>query len=343
MIKLYDRSISKLIELEDELYNARQDEIPGALRDLVDVQKVLLEKLIDNPDVEHANNLEVFRRKLVTNLVRYGAYLNVENRKDYQVEASSLKLATAYDPSNQVAFYRLGVLAYQAKRFAEAVGYFQNALEPTKVSEGYRFKLTPQQEYNAVHYIRNSGLSTAKAAHISLGKLIGDIKRSELEQSDFSILSDWIDTGDEYLNNHEYVVVSSEGKRYSSETDYHEIIEDVDSNTLIIDFTGKSIELRFNARVTAVSLSALEAELLGELMLFSSEDRPLRGGQLQEPIFSNTYRQKITRLRNLIGMLELSAPAIKNKTIRVGASRVTAHYYNQTLPYLLIYRESEMY
>lgn len=343
MNKLYDRSIVKLIELEDELHNARQDEIPGALIDLIDVQKALLDKLNDNPDDEQASSVEVFQRKLVMNLVRYGAYLKVENRKNYQVEEAALKLATEYDQSNQAAFYRLGVLAYQSKRFAEAVGYFQNALEPAHVSEGYRFKLTSQQEYNAILYVNNSALSTAKAAQASLGNLIGDMKRSELDQGDFSVFNEWIEAGDAYLADHEFMVVSADAKEYCSATDYQKIVDDVESHTLILDFTDKNIELRFNGRVTGVYLSAIEAELLQELMLYSNEERPLRSGQLQEPIFTSTYRQKVTRLRSLIGKLELSVPAIKNKTIRIGAGRATAYYYNQALPFLIISQESEIF
>lgn len=321
MITLQDKSIVKLIELEEKLNNDRQEEIPGALRDLIDVQKVVLDKLHGNSDDKQASSVEVIQQKLVKNLVRYGAYLKVENQKDYQVEEASLKLATEYDLSNQAAFYRLGVLAYQSGRFTEAVDYFQNALEPVKVSEGYRFTLTPQQKYNATVYIKSSASFTGKGAQASLDRTAGD----------------------EYLRNHEYIVVSKEEKRYCSEADYHEIIEDLDSNILILDYTGERIELRFNTRVTSVSLSVLEAELLEELILLSDEDHPLRGRQLQEPIFSNTYRQKVTRLRGLIGSLELSTPVIKNKTIRIGAGRATAHYYNQTLPFLIIYLESEMY
>lgn len=343
MIKLYDKTLEDLIELEDELHNARQEGIPGALKDLIGVQEALFEKLQDNPNDNQAANIDVFKRKLILNLVRYGAYLKTENRKDYQAEKAALKVATKYDASNQAAFYRLGVLAYQSKRFAEAVGYFQHALKPAQLSEGYRFKLTPQQEYNALLYIKNSALSTAQAAQTSLSQVIGDMARSELEQADISILSEWIDIGNAYLANHEYVFVSAEVKRFHSATDYQEMIANVACDTLLLDFTGKDIELRFNGSVTDVHLSAIEAELLQELMLSSSESRPLRSGQLQEPIFTSTYRQRITRLRSLIGKLELSLPAIKNKTIRIGAGRATAYFYNQTLPFKIIYLESEMY
>lgn len=342
MINIYDRSIVELVDLEEELHIARQDEVPGALGDLIEVQEILFEKLRNHPDDEHADSIEVFRRKLVTNLIRYGAYLKVENQKDYQAEEVALKLAVAYEPNNEAAYYRLGVLAFETKCYAEAVNYFQKALDYTHDSEGYRFKLAPQQAYNATLYMKLSALYAAKSAQTSLHHIMGDLKRSDIEEMDTSNLNDWIEKSEAYLEKHAYVFISTAGKKYHSSRDYEAIIKE-EANTLVLDFAGRNIELRFNGEKTDILLSAVEAELLEEMMLYSSATRTLRGGQLQEPLFSNTLRQRITRLRSVIARLGLTVPAIKNKTVRIGAGRVTTYYYNQELPFLIIHQDSELY
>ncbi|MEH7526701.1 tetratricopeptide repeat protein [Bacillus sp. JJ1503] len=77
---------------------------------------------------QYGAELYNIKEPLIFYLIKYGTYLKMNNVKDDELARSSLQRALKYDPTNPIAYYRLGFLSYKDTEYRRSVHYFQSTL-----------------------------------------------------------------------------------------------------------------------------------------------------------------------------------------------------------------------
>lgn len=140
-----NKSIEELLDLEEELLEAKDNEQDGSFQQLIKLYEELYKRISRDRENEYWASLENIKKKLVSYLVRYGSYIKTHYQKDDRAAERNLKKATVYQKELPIAYYRLGFLSYKLNQYAEASQYFQKAKSYQKVCKEPEYRLNPQQ------------------------------------------------------------------------------------------------------------------------------------------------------------------------------------------------------
>lgn len=341
MRHLKSMSIEELIDREEEFRLSNHEENSGLWREKIAVLDELFRKIKSDKDSEYIHSLENIKKQLIYNLVHYGTYLKMETQKDDFAAKRTLTKALNYDRTNPVARYRLGFIAYKEKNYMESTLHFQAALQPQSKISHAEYNLTPQQIYNATLYLSNSALYIAKEAQESLEKIDGDVNKAGVANVEMSPLYEIIANNEEYLHHHAFTMTSQEGEKLCSKEECEIVIDSNLPDTLILYFSDREHTIFYNGGEASLSIN--QAEMLRYFMLHSSEESPTAKNpfyDLFNPVndhgeFKPTaFRKAVNRLKEKLGNAGVPESSVINKRHQ----NETAYYYNQTIPFLLMYR-----
>ncbi|KMK95072.1 tetratricopeptide repeat protein [Rossellomorea marisflavi] len=340
-MRLRDKTIEELLDLEEEIKTDIQISDHGSYYELIDLYKTLYRRISSDRESEYRSSLFHIKGQLVYHLVTHGTYLKTVHQKDDRNAKKCLQEALKYDHKLPIAHYRLGFLAYKNGRHSVALLHFEQAVKYKKEQVNKIFQLNEQQMYNAHLYLLNCGLFLAQQAQDSLRSLgKGDELPLPYEMSPYYPM---IAGTEEYLVGHEYCKVTKEGEDYIGK-DACEAYKD-DLNTLILDFTDRTVTLTWNSRTT--SLAGNQAEIIRHFLLKSCEENPLprqsffdlfTASDASGEVPRNTYIQAVGRLRRKFAEIGL-ADVLPNRN--VGGE--TAYYYAGPFPYIILHRSDDVF
>lgn len=334
--KIQRLSIEELEDRRAELDEARSEGVKNALRELVQVEEILLRKLTKEKIADEAYKVNL-KNKLIDNLIHYGSYLKMEYRKDDFVAKMNLQKALRYDSHLPIAHYRLGFLAYKHKSFPEALSHFQRALQLQKGASNSKYCLNPQQTYNATLYLSNSALHIAKDAQESLEQIEEDVNRHNPVNLELSPIYDLIEKTDEVLSVNAFVVQTKTEKKYCSLETVDKIIDEKRSNHLILYYSDYGEHLYYQRHLVPISLD--RAEILKKFLLESCKKNHLTRLDFSDIIPQTNrenFRSYIRRVRDKLSACCLSRDLIVN--VQRSAGTETAYYFDQTFPSIVIQR-----
>lgn len=342
-MRLMNKSIEELLDLEEELKESKSEE-DGTISRLISVYETLYRKISSNENHEYGASLNKIKVQLIHCLVQYGTYLKTVSQKDDDAAERNLRKATRYEKNLPIAYYRLGFLQYKKENYSNALQYFQAAIHSQKTCTDTKYLLSSQQLYNCHLYLANCGLFIAKEAQETLSTLKLEANVEEIPKYITSPYYQLISDNEDYLERHSYQMTTLDGARYGTKDHCEDILEKKD--TLILDLTGRQNLIVFNKKET--SLSKNQTEMLRYFLLKSNRQKPLTkndfydlfaGANHSGEIPTNTYIQNVTRLRGKLTSIGLSPSVIENMS-GVGE---TAYYYNQLYPFVIMNRSDESF
>lgn len=344
-MRLRDKSIEELLDLEEELIESRNDEKDGSLSNLINLYTELYRKISKSHDDEYSASLVHIKKKLVSYLVRYGTYLKTQYQKDDYAAERCLNSATTYQKELPIAYYRLGFLSYKKKRYIDALTYFQEAINYQEKCKEDHFQLNQQQLYNTHLYITNSALYLADESNKRLKKWETVELLNQVPNYERSSLYEIINSNETYFSNHAFTVTTQDSIRMCAEEDCYQLTEDNQlPNTLILYFSDRRHSLFFNGK--DVELSINHAEILRYLLLHTSKDSPATKYAFSRIIESkdgevktNTYTKNIERIREKSINLGIPIEIISN----IRHHGQTAYFYNRKIPFAIIHRSDSSF
>ncbi|WKA53181.1 tetratricopeptide repeat protein [Planococcus shixiaomingii] len=323
-----DRLLHSRQEIDEATLYRKRIELYGAMRSHFRKTRKLNE--------EDQSILDDITERLAFNLIHFGTYIKMADKKESFLAISSLEKALQYAPKNPVAAYRLGFLFYRRSDFDNALKYFRMAISNQRLGKD-KMLLNERQVIHAHTYLTNSALHIAKQTQDTLEELSG----AEVEQLpgyEFSRLFESLNENDSYLRNHAFYRETKEGRTTCSKQDCEDFAFDPPQNTIVLYFGDSETSLNFNDK--AVSLSKRPSDLLRFLLTSSSAASPasvadVKGffGDLKvdEELRWDTYRQAVRRLRE-----ELKACFVPSVVETVQGSK--SYYFNGSLPFIILYR-----
>ncbi|WP_066318939.1 lipopolysaccharide assembly protein LapB [Bacillus sp. FJAT-29814] len=330
-MSLRDKTLEELEEMEAELSDQEAESGFANYSMKIDIYKEMvrkLELLIRQRNKEYEDILEYVKRKLVFYLIHYGTYLKTEYQKDDHLAASCLNNVLRYDRTNPIAPYRLGFLSYKNREYAEAIQFFQKALENDKYYPNHNYKLNGQQQLNAHLYLTNSALRVANQAYENM-KQLPDL--SDVPKQEFSPLIENILINEQYLQRHAFYLVDETSKTTCSKADCENLVDRPPLDTLLLYFNDRDILMVFEEKM--ITLSYNQGIMIRHFLLKSSEERPATRASFTSDIEENSYVQNVNRFRNKLREYGFP-PIIQNKRY----NNETAYYYNGAYPYKIMYR-----
>jgi tetratricopeptide (TPR) repeat protein len=341
---LRNKTVEELLDIEEELKAEIDTEEKPYYYKLIEVYEHLYRAIGKDPHSEYQSSLHSIKIKLISYLVKYGTHLKTVDRKDDYASERTLKKAIGYEKKLPIAHYRLGFLSYKKSNFTQALTYFQKALNYQKQECDATYKLNHQQLHNAHLYLANCGLFIAKQTQEELEDLHLDVDLNKSLGYKVSPLYQMISNNEQYLANHEYLVITPGKEEYCSKEDI-ETLQDI-NESLVLDYSGREYLFIFNGREKRLSKS--HAEMLRYFLINSKEDSPLTRHHFFD-IFSvsgengevprNTYIQNVRRIRNKLSEAGITEELLVNKSDR----NETAYYYNQNYPYMIIQRSDDTF
>jgi hypothetical protein len=341
---LRNKTVEELLDMEEDFKVEIQNEEKPFYYKLIDVYEHLYRALVKDPHSEYHSSLEIIKTKLISYLVKYGTHLKTVDQKDDYAAERSLKKAIGYEKKLPIAHYRLGFLSYKKNNYIQALAYFQKALNYQKQECDSDYKLNHQQLHNAHLYLANCGLFIAKQAQEELEYLHLDVDLNKTLDYEVSPLYQMISNNDQYLANHEYLLITPGKEEYCSKEDI-ETVQDI-NETILLDYSGREYLLIFNGREKRLSKS--HAEMLRYFLLNSKEHSPLTRHHFFD-VFSvsgengevprNTYIQNVRRIRHKLSEAGIPEEVLINKINR----NETAYYYKQKYPYIIMQRSDDTF
>ncbi|WP_338448424.1 hypothetical protein R4Z09_19615 [Niallia oryzisoli] len=345
---LLDKTIEELLDLEEELIEAKENEKDNSLVELIRLYEELFRKISADRKSEYTSSLDQIKKTLVAYLVRYGSYLKTQYQKDDHSAASTLKKAIMYQKELPLAYYRHGFLSYKQRDYLKAITHFQLAIDYQEKCSQTVYLLNQQQLYNAQLYKSNSALYIADTANAYLKEIESEELSAKAPSYEQSPLFQLISQNEAFLHAHAFTVVSAGESRLCSKEECENIIvENLLPDTFILYFSDGEHSLYFNRK--NVRLSINHAEILRFFFLHTTEQSPATKYHF-ERIFSenqrgkgeiptNTYIQNVRRIQKKIESLSGTHPVITNKRYQ----GQTGYYYNQTIPYTIIHRSDHSF
>lgn len=336
-MRFRSKSIEELLDLQQELHLAKDEEQAGSLHQLISVNEEIIHYLKRNKGSDYVSSLPDMIRKQISYLIRYGTYLKTENQKNDHVAESSLIKVLKYDKNNPIAHYRLGFLRYKKNQFDLAIVHFESAISNQNDYENKAFRLNAQQLYHAHLYLSNAALHIAEKAQRQVEK-IKDNGFGELQAHPLSPLYRIIQTNEERIKSGEFIVKSLEGERYCTKEEAETLIDDTLDK--IIVFSDRTNRVAFNG--TDIELLSIDNfEMLRYILLFTSKEKPAKKEDFSRVFSSmevkkNTFIRKVSRLRSRLAELR-ELPEIIH-TVEGEA----AYYFNQQIPILIIHRSDDI-
>ncbi|KAA9022859.1 tetratricopeptide repeat protein [Niallia endozanthoxylica] len=342
-MRLQDKTIEELLDLEEELLESKEEEKAGSLYELTRLYEELYRRISSNRNSEYGASLDQIKKTLISYLVRYGSFLKTQYKKDDSMAVKMLIKAVRYQKEIPIAYYRLGFLSYKQKDYLLALTYFQKAVDNQTTCTQKDYLLNQQQLYNAYLYITNSALYMANQANTLIKEIESEELIAQAPSYEQSNLFQLINQNEEFLASSAFTVITPEGKRHCSHKDCKNIIKEGQlPNTLILYFSDHGQTLFFNGKKEELSIN--HAEMLRYFFLYTSEQTPATKYDFGRSIFdtkredgeieNNTYIQTVGRIRGKFNSVQVPQPVIMNKRHR----GQTGYYYNQTIPFAIIHR-----
>ena len=172
-------SQEQLEDLEQEIRLKEEEEQPDMFYSLyISILDEMYKRL--RVDRTRCDEADYIKKRIVSNLIRYGTYLKTILKKDENVAVHSLEKALRYDPGNPMANYRLAFLSYKSRDYEKAIPYFNTAIHQKANYEKKEYSLNDQQLYYANLYLTNSCLHLATQTQESLEKLTLQVNKKPL-------------------------------------------------------------------------------------------------------------------------------------------------------------------
>ncbi|MEH6948836.1 hypothetical protein V7068_17555 [Bacillus sp. JJ634] len=269
-MSLRRKTIEELLDLEEELRQAIEEEKDGALHDITMMYEELYRKIRREQESEYASSLENIKQKLVSYLICYGTYMKMQYQKDDRVAKSSLQKALQYERELPIAHYRLGFLSYKQENYLSAQIHFHNATSQQKTCSNQKYKLNDQQMYNAHLYLSNSAFYMVQKAQDTLQKLRNEENAERAPHLEMSPLYEMITQNEGYLAANAFTIVTPDGEKKCSKAECENMTELKD--TLILYFSEREHILIYNGQEKALTLN--QAEMLRYFLLNTTEQSP---------------------------------------------------------------------
>jgi len=342
-MRLQNKTIEELLDLEEELLESKEEEKAGSLDNLTRLYEELYRRISSDRNSEYGASLDQIKKTLISYLVRYGSFLKTQYKKDDRMAEKMLVKAVRYEKKIPVAYYRLGFLRYKQKDYLSALTYFQKAVDTQHTCTQKDYRLNQQQVYNAYLYITNSALYMADQAHTSIKEIESEELIAQAPSYEQSNLFQLINQNEEFLASSAFTVITPEGKRLCSHRDCKNMIKERQlPDTLILYFSDHGQTLFFNGEKEELSIN--HAEMLRYFFLYTSEPSPATKYDFGRSIFdtkredgevaNNTYVQTVRRIREKVQSVQVLQSVIINKRHR----GQTGYYYNQMVPFAIIHR-----
>ncbi|WP_147533004.1 hypothetical protein [Bacillus marasmi] len=337
-----NKTIDELLDMEQELLDAEEDENNGIVYMRISIYKALLSKISADKTSEYITSLEKIKTKLISYLIQHGTYLKTVYQKDDHAAESTLKDALKYERHLPIVHYRLGFLNYKKRKFTTALIHFENALKIQTRDNNKQYHLNQQQLYYCHLYLANCGLFIAQNAQRSLDELELNVKPNVIQKYETSSLFHLIKHNEALIEKHGYQIITNEGSRYCSLEECEAAFER--NNTMILDLTKRENIISYNQKDKPLSKN--QVELLRFLLLKSNLDTPITKHDVYDlfnnadengEIPTNTYIQNITRLNQRLSNAGIPIKVIENKPDH----QETAYYYNQLIPFIIIHRSDD--
>lgn len=333
-----------LDELEEiEMYLLEQDESKdGYYSQLISVYEQMhkfLSTLKREQPEEYDYPFQYIKKQLVACCIKYGTYMKMGLEKNPDLAKLALQNALKYAPKNPIAHYRLGFLAYQKHKYFEALQSFQAAIENQSSYQQKDFVLNDTQLYYAQLYSINSALYIAQQTQQNLQKLDNHPRQLTYESSPLLGL---IEKNEEQLLKKAFYHVSREGVKTCSIEECNNLLdEEWKEPPLILYFADRTTVCSYAGKETSLSFD--RADILRHLLLACSKENPGTRNMFtsyfgeREEVASNTFRQKIRRLKNdlqIIGLADVIQQTMVNNE--------TAYYVEASVPYTVMYRVDDL-
>lgn len=346
MRRLSEMSLDELYDVEEKLLQELDsgEEKDWIYSEIVRVYEQIYHKLTRLPVKEREERkveIEYVTKQLVKYLITYGTYLKTQLKKDDFTAKNSFKKALKYEQTNPIAHYRLGFLAYKEQQYAEALHYFEKALQYQNGYPNKRFSLNEQQMYYAHLYLANSALFVAEKTYQSMEKLPDHINKEKVPFAELSSLYDMLQRNETILKNQAFIKVTPSEETYCSKEECERIIMAPPANTVILYFSDRANVVGFNENETALAIDP--AEMFCYFLLKTNQKQPARKNDLKvffeskkrkaQEVPKNTFIQKVNRLRNKL--YDIGVPPIIESCQYKGE---TAYFYNGSVDYLIMYR-----
>lgn len=343
-MRLINKSIEELLDLEEELKETKSEE-DGSIFRLISVYETLYRKISSEENHEYGASLNKIKAQLIHYLVQYGTYLKTVFQKDDDAAERNLRKATRYEKNLPIAYYRLGfLLQYKKENYADALQHFQAAIQSQEKCKNTKYLLSSQQLYNCHLYLANCGLFIAKKAQETLSTLELEANVEAVPQYITSPYYQLILENEDYLERHAYQITTLDGTRYGTKDQCEDMLEKI--GTIILDLTGRRNIIVFNKKET--TLSKNQTEMLRYFLLKSNSNNPLTKHDFYDlfananhngEIPTNTYIQNVTRLRGKLTSVGIGISVLENSS----GARETGYYYNQFYPFVMMNRSDESF
>ncbi|AWI13513.1 hypothetical protein CQJ30_15965 [Caldibacillus thermoamylovorans] len=345
MRRLSEMSLDELYDVEEKFLQELDsgEEKDWIYLEIVEVYEQIFHKLTRLPLIkrkERKVEIEYVTKQLVKYLITYGTYLKTQLKKDDFTAIKSFKKALNYERTNPIAHYRLGFLAYKEQQYAEALHYFEKALQYQNGYPNKRFSLNEQQMYYAHLYLANSALFVAEKTYQSMKKLPDHINKEKVPFSELSSLYDMLQRNETILKTQAFIKVTPSGKTYCSKEECDRVFMAPPANAVILYFSDRENIVTFNGKEIALAVNP--AEMLCYFLLKTNQKQPARKSDLEDffarkgedgEVRKNTFIQKVNRLRNKLN--DIGLPFIIESCQFKGE---TAYFYNGSVDYLIMYR-----
>ncbi|MBA2176197.1 hypothetical protein H0266_14970 [Halobacillus locisalis] len=330
-MRLRDMTIDELIDEEERLQDLIEEDGRYGYSGLVQVYEAMIKRYKRDRERESVSFVE---KKLIQNLINYGAYLKMGNEKRTRDAIDSLQKAIALHNRLPVAHYRLGFLYSRDHHYTEAASHFDKAIDLQQIAKEI-YRLDERQLYYAHLYEINSCLHQAYETYQKMNSLDLEERYDPLGSEGMSALYERLLESDAYLANREFVKVTNEGEEYCSKAECEEIAGNPDPDRVVLYFNDRGVEL-FHGNLST-HLQFTRADVLRDLILYSGK-HPFDGERLAklrdrlEPSSNSTVTQNISRLRRQLEDVGLSE-AIEQRDHK--------YFFRPDYPYTVLYRPDE--
>ncbi|MBM7647486.1 tetratricopeptide (TPR) repeat protein [Bacillus ectoiniformans] len=344
-MRLRDKTIEELLDLEQDLHAAKEEEKTGSLYQIITVYEEIYKRIDRDRNSEYKDSLKIIKHQLVSYLIRYGSYLKMDYQKDDHLAESTLKKALTYDRQNPLAHYRLGFLSYKKRKYVQALLHFQNAANSADRTCHRDYILNEQQLYNLHLYLTNSALYIAQKSTESLDRIQGPLNRGGVPHLEMSPMYKIIQQNEQILESQAFTKMTKSEEIQCSKEDCEEELDLADPNTLILYFADLQNSVFYHQR--EMSLTKDQAEIL-RYFFFSTEERPVvkqdlyalfEQVNLNGEIEDNTFIQRMRRLKRKLVNFGLPETVIQNKR----PSSEPAYYFDENIPFLVMHRSDRSF
>ena len=339
-MRLKEKTYDELLELEVELHETDDEYV---YRTLVLVYKEMYRRLRSEDRNRDDWEINDIKTRLIKTFIQYGTYLKTVYQKDDNLAENSLTQALKYDRNISIAHYRLGFLHYKRQDYLKALYSFKAAIATQKSCTNQDYLMNDQQLYNAHMYLTNSSLYISAKTYEQMEQLPASVNSTGVAGAEISPLYDLLKRNEQYLNQHAFYKITREGQDTCSKDECEHIIDE-DLRTLILYFSDRSIRLAYDD--DEVVLSKNQGDALKVILLQSTHTTPVTRMAFRDIIDSrdedgevkkNSFIQTVRRIRDKLEQLK----GIDDFIISTQYRGETAYYFNEEIPFCVMYRVDE--